>query len=496
MILFAVTAISITAYNSVGFFHADEHYQILEFIGIKSGTNTSGDMAWEYQQQIRSSLLPSIGYVFVSIFKFFGITDPYTHSFLLREITGLLMITALVWFFNTTKRFIGSAKFPQYNSLLTALYLGFLLLIWYVPYLGVRFSSETWSAIFLLFGMGCFFTENKSKRTLVVTGVFFGLSFLFRFQIAFALLGFGMHLLLFGKEKLKSSLLILSGFSCLLIPGILIDHWFYGNWGFTPWNYFWLFFENNVLKQQVSAFGTSSWVYYFDRMFHLPTKLIGSLMLLSLAAMILFKRTAVLLWMTLSFLLFHLLIDHKEERFLFPIVFFFPFFFLLFFQLLIDYIPRKIAITLIGLTSFGILVTSAVGIPVMAVNSAGLGRNGLTRFIHETYHGRPVNLIAMPYSNPYNPWSVTEERFYKDQNVSFTTIDNFEQLDSSDIQEGKVNLFVTMVTYLDHFPKNERIHQLGFRLIKKSVPDYQLKLDKYVREIEDQYVTYLYELKK
>lgn len=163
-------------------------------------------------------------------------------------------------------------------------------------------------------------------------------------------------------------------------------------------------------------------------MFHLPTKLIGTLLLLSLVVAVIFKRKSVLLWVVLSFILFHSFIGHKEERFLFPIIFFFPFFFLQLFQLMLDTIPKKISLTLRILWSFAIIITSIVGLPILATTSAGLGRNGVTRFIHENYHEKPVNLIAMPYSNPYAPWFLSE-RFYLDKNLTFTSINVFEELD-------------------------------------------------------------------
>jgi GPI mannosyltransferase 3 len=495
LIFLSIVVFTITAYYSVGFFQADEHFQILEFAGLKAGWNTPNDVVWEYHTQIRSTIQPTIAYGFISIFKFFGITDPYTLSFLLREITGLTLIFALVFFYKNTNRFIKSRKHPQYDKLLKHLFLGFLLLIWYVPYLGVRFSSETWSAIFLLIAMSCFCSENKTKKKLLLTGLFFGISFLFRFQIAFIIAGFGIHQLIFGTQKLKTSLHLITGFLLALVIGFFIDSWFYSNWVFTPWEYFFTFFNPQMVDGKVLNFGTESWDYYFNRLFLLPTKLIGSLIFLSLTAALIFRGKSVFIWMILSFILVHMLIGHKEERFLFPIVFFFPLFFVQFFQLLIDYIPSKIALTLVGLTSLGILITSTVGLPILATSSAGLGKNGITRFIHQNYQNKPVNLIAMPYSNPYAPWFLNE-RFYLDQNVHFTPINNFEELDSTVIKKDTINLFVTTYFFLENYPQKENIQKLGFHLIQQSVPDYQLKMDKFVREIDDQYVTYLYELKK
>ncbi|AEA42259.1 mannosyltransferase [Fluviicola taffensis] len=491
IIFISVVVFTITATNSVGFFHADEHYQIIEFAGLKAGWNTPEDLVWEYHTKIRPTLQPTIAVGFISIFKFFGASDPYTISFLLREITALLLIFALVFFFTNTKRFIPSKKESTNSKLLEALYLGFLLLIWYIPYLGVRFSSETWSAIFLLFAMGCFCSENKSRKKILLTGLFFGLSFLFRFQILFALVGFGMWFLIFNRKNWKELLQIIGAFSLVFCFGILIDSIFYNEFTISVWNYF----DQNILQHKAAEFGELPWDYYISSLFHLPTKLIGTLFFLSITSAIIFRNKAPFIWMIISFILLHMLVSHKEERFLFPIAFFFPLFFIQFFQLLMDSIPRKIALMLIGLTSLGIVTTSIVGLPILASSPAGLGRNGITRFIHLKYPNKIVNLIAMPYANPYSPW-FRNEKFYLDKNVGFTPIDNFEALNSSIIKKNEINLFVTTQFFLETYPHKENIQKLGFKLIQQSIPEYQLKMDKYVRGIEDQNITYLYELKK
>lgn len=44
-------------YNN-GFYHYDEHYQLIEFAEFKSGHNKPSDLAWEYHAQIRSAVQP------------------------------------------------------------------------------------------------------------------------------------------------------------------------------------------------------------------------------------------------------------------------------------------------------------------------------------------------------------------------------------------------------------------------------------------------------
>ncbi len=63
IVIIAAVVYSITAYNSHGFYHADEQYQIIEFAGLKLGTHTPDELAWEFNIQIRPSLQPVIGFV-------------------------------------------------------------------------------------------------------------------------------------------------------------------------------------------------------------------------------------------------------------------------------------------------------------------------------------------------------------------------------------------------------------------------------------------------
>lgn len=49
-IVFAIAFViySITAMNSSGYYHFDEHYQIIEFVDLKMDINTTEYLPWEY----------------------------------------------------------------------------------------------------------------------------------------------------------------------------------------------------------------------------------------------------------------------------------------------------------------------------------------------------------------------------------------------------------------------------------------------------------------
>ena len=61
MVLFLALILYLTAaiYNS-GYYHPDEHFQILEFAKWKLGQSSGTSMAWEHEAMIRPTLEPWI----------------------------------------------------------------------------------------------------------------------------------------------------------------------------------------------------------------------------------------------------------------------------------------------------------------------------------------------------------------------------------------------------------------------------------------------------
>ena len=66
-----------TVFTSNGFHHPDEHFQLIEFAGLKAGWNTVYDLAWEYDSQIRPTLQPYIALIIFKTFNFFNVNSPY-----------------------------------------------------------------------------------------------------------------------------------------------------------------------------------------------------------------------------------------------------------------------------------------------------------------------------------------------------------------------------------------------------------------------------------
>jgi len=118
---------------SKGYYHFDEHFQILEFAGLKLGFTNASNLPWEYHQQMRPSLQPSLVVVICRFFEIFGVDNPYFITFFLRLLSsGLAFISTILLY----KVYI--EKISDYFLKRWFIILSFTL--WFVIYIGVRFS--------------------------------------------------------------------------------------------------------------------------------------------------------------------------------------------------------------------------------------------------------------------------------------------------------------------------------------------------------------------
>jgi GPI mannosyltransferase 3 len=89
-------------------------------------------------------------------------------------------------------------------------------------------------------------------------------------------------------------------------------------------------------------------------------------------------------WIVLPYFIIHSIIPHKEERFLFPIVFFFPVMMVKAYESIVKIIKKRILVRIFNFTISTIFViVNSVGLYAMANKSAGIGRMEITKHIHE-----------------------------------------------------------------------------------------------------------------
>ncbi len=304
----------ITAIFSEGYYHPDEHFQILEFANYKIGKTPAADLPWEFNERIRPALQPFLAYCTFKGLNSIGITSPFTATFVLRLFAALLswivickIASFLIKDFSTEQ----GRKFFLFLS----------LFLWFVPSLSVRFSSENLSAITLTAAIYLLLQIKKdSKRKFwfpSAAGALLGLSFFFRFQIGFAIAGLVLWLFFIYKLHWKQWLFLIATGLAVAAVCLYIDYWFYGEFVLTPVNYF----SANIVQNKAANWGTSPWWYYFHLFFLQVVPPLSIALLILLIAGIFKKQKAVFTWILVPFLLAHFAVGHKELRFLFPMIF-------------------------------------------------------------------------------------------------------------------------------------------------------------------------------
>jgi phosphatidylinositol glycan class B len=308
----------LTAWASVTFFHPDEHYQVLEFMGYKLGFTTAATLPWEYAARIRPWLQPAAYYVLTSSLLRLGVADRFVLVLALRVASGLFACAALRAVWRVSRHWHGDDSARSRR-------LRFLTLAGFVPYLAVRTSSENLSASLFLFGFSCVMGGRPPETDIAAPplplgtalggGALLGLAFETRYQTAFSSAGLVLWLSVVGKVRWRS--IGAMGLGALLVVGIAawIDRWGYGVWTFPAWSYL----RVNLLEHAAVRFGSSPFYAYA----YLPVANVFAPVLLPLLAALLAcwlrRPRHVVTFCVVPFVLAHSVLAHKEERFLFPI---------------------------------------------------------------------------------------------------------------------------------------------------------------------------------
>lgn len=302
--LLILTAIVIvTAWFSDLFYFPDEHYQVLEFMAYKLGITPASALPWEFAARIRSWMQPALYYAIAAPLRASGVTDMFMISFILRLLTGLFSVAALAAFVRALLPTIGSDEARRY-------FIRYLPLLGFLPYLFVRTSSETFSAAFIAFALAA-----ALRNRLALAGLLCGLAFECRYQTALMGLGLFAWLMIVARARLSALAGFVGGGVLALALGMLADRWGYGAWVFPPFGYF-----NVNIVQGVAAksFGREPVLAY---LYLLPATGFFAITLVVMAAMVamwLRNPRHVVTWMSLPFVALHVMVAHKEARFLFP----------------------------------------------------------------------------------------------------------------------------------------------------------------------------------
>jgi phosphatidylinositol glycan class B len=434
-----------TAFMSEGFFHEDEHFQLIEFANFKMGNIPADDLPWEYAEQMRPTFQVAITYVIFSGLKSIGITDPFTTTTILRILTAILSFIALYFFFNKYKIELKDKSSVNWFA-------GLTFFLWYVPFISVRFSSESFGTIFMLLGI-CFYHVPGSRSKLwkyLMVGVFLGLSFICRYQMGFMIFGMGLWLLIVRKENIKIIGIILAGFLISIIIGLCSDYWFYGKWVLSAYNYFY----QNLVENKAAGYGISPIWFYAVRTPLFVFPLFGLIIVPCLIAFFIKYPKHIFTWLLIPFILVHHLIGHKEMRFLFPMAPFIP--------LIIVLVMQKTATAHYArFLKYPFWILNILFLIIMSSKPA-YDNMGVFKYLYRKGENKPTYFISPqnPFrmwipevaTQPYRPGVDLTMHYYYRKGFHPLAMKNIDMLDSSLTANQQPALFVTRtIAYQDTY---------------------------------------------
>lgn len=449
--LFGIIFLFIASVFSIGYHHFDEHFQILEFAGVKLGLTNTSNLPWEYHYQMRPSLQPALVVIMYRFFGFFGIDNPFFISFFLRLISGALTFISIILVYKVYKNRIKDEVLKRWFLILS-------FTLWFVIYIGVRFSSENWSGLLFTIGFSCYFLSQKRNYFSFFTiGILFGLSFLFRYQAAFLVLGFSLWLLIIKKERFTNIISIVLGFIFIALTGVLIDKWFYGEWTLTTLNYF----TQNIIEGKASGFGVEPWWWYITRSFESGVPPISILFIAAFFIVAILKPKSPVIWSIIPFFLVHSIIGHKELRFLFPIYLFLPIIMIQGIEVLQNKYNQNLSTNKYMRGFMKLILIVNAGLLCIVMLRPADSQVSLYHKLYKNY--KESTILYYIGGNPYH--RVLDIYFYKRKNLSVVPIKSI-----GDIPEGKNKIVVLEQRDETNNPR------LG-KLIYSTYPDWVLKFN-------------------
>ncbi|MBZ4192660.1 hypothetical protein [Niabella beijingensis] len=422
ILLIIIILYIIASFTLVGYYHPDEHFQILEFAQAKMGRLDRSGMAWEFHYAMRPSLQP---WMVVGLQKVIGYSNPYTTALVLRLATALLSLWAILRFIRVVR--------PAFKGKWLIAFVLMSFLIWYLPYLNVRFSSETWSGLFFLLGLSYVAGAEKLSRVQALfCGLLLGIAFLCRYQVAIMIIGLLLWSVIIKKERISNILLVIAGCTFIAAIGVVMDYYFYGYWTLSVWNYY----NMNIVHDRASAFGTTDSFSFLMQVIDAMTIPVGAVVLFTLLLIIIYRPRSFIVWIIMPFLVIHLIIPHKEVRFLFPLVNLTAYTIILGAQIIrertknINLRPRQseVAKGVFAATIYVVILFNVACLTIAILSPPFYGRIAIANYIFNKYPKDNIELTGLRRSNVFNPYSIITQSFYQMDNVHFHPIASYDSL--------------------------------------------------------------------
>ena len=407
----AVMVYICAAWFSTGFQNADEHYQVITFAQWKTGDPNMGPLPWEFYERIRSSVLPWTVVVLFKSFSILGVDDPFTLTFLLRSITALLALL-------TMKRFVIATLRPIDPSLRRP-YIILSYFLWFLPFLLVRFSSETWSLIALLHLLALLYQRKENGKWPWWTGIWLGILICIKPSMLPAAIGIGLWALLIAKPKAVSVLQTGVSILLVLLLSAAIDSLFYGVPAFSFGNYL----HANFPSHPGHVFDSFPWWYYAPWIVKYAIPPIGLCMLVGFLILLRYHVKSLLTWCILPVVIALSIVPHKELRFLYPLAGLVPLLLITAFSSVRMHWRNHLGAT--ALWKPVLLLVGVINILALAVvisSPAANGRTALAQAIGKKYPGHPLRVEYLEGGRDI--WDIRIPEFYLPSGTTQGVIQN------------------------------------------------------------------------
>jgi phosphatidylinositol glycan class B len=451
----------LAALCSIGYNHPDEQWQVMEFASYKLGFSPAADLPWEFREQIRQAWQPWIVFLLGKALLALNLYNPFTLALILRLLTALFSYAVALQLITV---FLDPSDRPVVK---TALWLTCFL--WFMPYVRTHFNSETLSGMLFFGGLVVLLRTLRQPDggkwgPIFLSGLLMGGAFESRFQIAFAILATAIWLLVFQRPTFGQALVGILGFLLVLGIGVLIDHWFYGNWVFTPYRYY----EVNILQDKASNWGRSPFWYYPVMVAEAAAPPLSVFLLLGVFFALVVYPRHLLSWVIILMTLGHSAVAHKEVRFLFPLIFALPVVLAMFWhhqrwQNVLRSIPhwlQRAALYLLLIENIGLLIFATIKPAHESVASFS--------YIYHYAQNQPIDIYTLD-SSPFF-WSDLAVNFYRPPNARVIQVASADSLVlEMNRSEGRKKLFFYEgFAFEDKYPEVAR----HFQSQHKTIPEW------------------------
>jgi len=282
-----------------GIFWPDEIFQSLE--QAHRFAFGYGFVPWEFQEGARSWVFPGVLGLFWKAIAAIGV-----ESAPLLIVSAKLVMVALALVAVYASMRMGETLGGQEAALLSG-----ILVALFPPSIvyGSRCMSEMASGPLCL--VAALLALDTNRNRLVLAGALAALTIYLRYQNG--LIAVGLLVWLFAQRRRNDALAFATGALIIGMAGGLLDHF---TWG-TPFHSFFSYMQFNLIEGRSAEFGVEPFTYYFEVFW----SAVGiSIIVVAIGLWESARVAPGLLAVVLVYVVAHILVAHKELRFMMPIV--------------------------------------------------------------------------------------------------------------------------------------------------------------------------------